>query len=252
MESQVPTSTTALLFLLTAIAVASAGAGVWLTSVPTVSRRLVPFSGGLLVGISLCWVMPELTEQMGWPAGVAWLAAGAGLLWVVDRYVHPVCPTCSHTHDHDACMTSLHGFATPLVIAFAMHSFLDGWAIAASNDDPNLGLPFVVGLAVHKIPEGLALGVILRAALHSRLGAIAWAGAAQAATIAGGAVESAVAQHLSKHWMSALLALAGGSFLYLGAHAVHGEWRRRGKPAFTPALTGAAGAAAFQLLRLAR
>jgi len=52
--------------------------------------------------------------------------------------------------------------------------------------------------------------------------------------------------------MSAVLALVGGSFLFLGAHAVHGEWRRRGKPAFIPALTGAAGAAAFQLLRLAR
>ncbi len=41
------------------------------------------------------------------------------------------------------------------------------------------------------------------------------------------------------------LALAGGSFIYLGFHAIHGEWRR-GVPAFVPALTGAAGAAALQ------
>ncbi len=246
-----PASTTTLLFLLTAVAVASAAVGVWLTSMPALSRRVVPLSGGLLVGISLCWVMPELAGQMGWPAGVAWVAAGSGLLWAIDRYVHPVCPTCSHTHDHDTCMTRLHGFATPMVVAFAMHSLLDGWAIAASSEDPNLGLPFVLGLAVHKIPEGLALGVILRAALNSRIGAVAWAAAAQAATIAGGAAEFAVAQHLGKHWMSVLLALAGGSFLYLGGHAVHGEWRRRGRPAFVPALAGAIGAAAFQLVRLA-
>ena len=252
MDSQVLTSTTALLLALTAVAIACAFAGVWLTSVPAMSRRIVPFSGGLLVGISLCWVMPELAGQMGWFAGLAWLGAGCGLLWIVDRYVHPVCPTCSHTHDHDSCMTRLHGFATPMVVAFAMHSFLDGWAIAASSDDPNLGLPFVLGLAVHKIPEGLALGVILRAALDSRLGAVAWAAAAQAATLAGGVVETALAKQLTPHWMTVLLALAGGSFLYLGAHAVHSEWRRRGGFAFIPALTGAAGAAAFQLLRLAR
>jgi hypothetical protein len=47
-----------------------------------------------------------------------------------------------------------------------------------------------------------------------------------------------------------MLALAGGSFLYLGAHAVHGEWRRRGRPAFVPALVGVFGAAAVLLLRL--
>ncbi len=243
-------STTVLLILLTAVAVGGAGAGVWMTTVPTLSRKVVPFSGGLLIGISLCWVMPELTEQMGWLRGIAWLAAGFGLLWAIDRYVHPLCPTCSHTHDHNACPTRLHGFAAPLVIAFAMHAFLDGWAIGVSADDPRLGLPFALGLAVHKIPEGLALGVILRAALNSRLAAVGWAAAAQAATVAGGTVEAVVAQHLGQHWMSPLLAVAGGSFLYLGAHAVHGEWRRRGGPAFAPALTGAAGAAAFQLLRL--
>jgi zinc transporter ZupT len=243
-------STTALLFLLTAIAVGSATVGVWLTSAPAVSRRVVPFSGGLLIGISLCWVMPELAGAMGWPAGLAWLAAGSALLWAIDRYVHPVCPTCAHTHDHDACMTRLHGFAPPLVIAFALHSFLDGWAIGASSEDPALGLPFVVGLAVHKIPEGLALGVILRVALNSRLGAVGWAAAAQAGTLVGGAVESALAEHLSRHWMTVMLALAGGSFLYLGAHAVHGEWRRRGRPAFVPALAGVFGAAAVLLLRL--
>ncbi|MBI4876987.1 MAG: ZIP family metal transporter [Acidobacteria bacterium] len=245
-----PTPTIALLLLLTAAAVASAGAGVWMTSVPALSRRVVPFSGGLLVGISLGWVMPELAGQMGWLPGVSWLGAGFALLWVIDRYVHPVCPTCSHTHDHDACMTRLHGFAMPLVIAFALHSFLDGWAVAASADDPNLGLPFVLGLAVHKVPEGLALGVILRAALNSRLGAVAWAAAAQAGTLAGGAVEMALAEHLDRHWMTVLLALAGGSFLYLGAHAVHGEWKRRGGLAFAPALTGFCGAALFLLLHV--
>lgn len=243
-------STTALLFLLTAIAVGSAAAGVRLTSAPAVSRRVVPFSGGLLVGIALCWVTPELAGAMGWAAGLAWLAAGSALLWTVDRYVHPVCPTCSHSHDHDACLTRLHGFAPPLVIAFALHSFLDGWALGAAGEDPALGLPFVVGLAVHKIPEGLALGVILRAALNSRLAALAWAAAAQAGTLVGGAVESAVAVHLNRHWMTVLLALAGGSFLYLGAHAVHGEWRRRGRPAFLPALGGVMAAAAFLALRL--
>jgi hypothetical protein len=39
-----------------------------------------------------------------------------------------------------------------------------------------------------------------------------------------------------------LLAIAAGSFLYLGGHAVHGELQRSGAGmAFVPALTGVAG-----------
>jgi hypothetical protein len=43
------------------------------------------------------------------------------------------------------------------------------------------------------------------------------------------------------------LGLAAGWLSYLGFHAIHGEWKRRGTaPIFMPALTGAAGAAALQ------
>jgi len=41
--------------------------------------------------------------------------------------------------------------------------------------------------------------------------------------------------------------LAGGSFLYLGGHAVHGELRRGGAPTLVPALTGVAGSSVLRL-----
>jgi hypothetical protein len=47
--------------------------------------------------------------------------------------------------------------------------------------------------------------------------------------------------------LHALLALAGGSFLYLGGHAVHGELRRGGSPTLVPALTGVAGSSVLRL-----
>src|SRR5689334_153577 len=45
--------------LITLIAILSAAAGVWLTSFATLSRRLVPFGGGVLLGVALFWVLPE-------------------------------------------------------------------------------------------------------------------------------------------------------------------------------------------------
>jgi zinc and cadmium transporter len=235
-----------LALLSTLIGVAGAVWGVW--SAGAAPRRIVPFSGGLLMGIAVFGVLPELAGEYGWAGGFAALGAGVGLLWVVGRYVYPVCPSCSHTHNHEHCTTALHGFALPLVAAASIHAFLDGLGIAAAQQEQSSGLAATViaGVILHKVPEGIALGIMLRAAVGAKLSALGWCVVAESATFFGAALESAVTGAFGLQWVSYALALAGGSFLYLGFHAVHGEWRRRGVPAFMPALTGAAGAAAIQ------
>jgi hypothetical protein len=68
--------------------------------------------------------------------------------------------------------------------------------------------------------------------------------AVESATIAGGATGFWLTP---ADWVSYPLAIAGGTFLFLGVHAVHSDWKRRGaRPAFIPALAGAAGAALLQ------
>ena len=120
--------------------------------------------------------------------------------------------------------------------------------MSAAQDDPALSAGFLAAIAAHKIPEGLALGVIARAALRSRGSAMLWCGLAQACTLVGAMAEGVLAPYLGTQALHTLLALAGGSFLYLGWHAVHGEFRRSGAlPALLPAL---AGVAVSSLLRL--
>jgi zinc transporter ZupT len=233
----------------TFIAVLCAWLGVSLSSVHSVARRLVPFGGGTLIGVALFWVLPEMAETVGGASALTWLGAGVALLLLVDRYVYPVCPACSPAHDHDHCSTTLHGFATPLFVASAVHAALDGWNLAASQDDAGLGFGVLAAIGAHKIPEGLALGVIARASLGARSSAMFWSAAAQLATLVGAAAEGVVAPYLSVQLLHGLLALAGGSFLYLGWHAVHGEFRRRGaSPALVPALTGVAGSSVLRWL----
>ncbi len=238
----------ATLLSLLATTIGAGGAVFGVSSLASAPRKIVPFSGGLLMGIAVFGVLPELAQDYPWAGAAALLLAGFLLLWLFGRYVYPVCPSCSHTHDHDRCSTALHGFALPLVAAASIHSFLDGLGIAASQQQPARGLGALIGLVIvtHKIPEGIALGILLRAAVGSRSAALAWCIAAESATFFGAVLESAVTARLGMEWVGYALALAGGSFLYLGFHAVHGEWRRRGAPAFLPALGGAAGAAAIQ------
>ncbi len=229
------------LILITAVAILSAAAGVTLTSVHSISRRMVPFGGGVLIGVALFWMLPEIAEQLRWAGAIGWAAAGAALLWTIDRFAYPVCPACSHTHEHEGCETRLHGFAAPLLIASALHSVLDGWGVEGG------GRALAAGLAFHKIPEGIALGVIARASLPSRASALLWCAVAEGATLLGGGFESFVAPRLGVFALDAILAMAGGSFVFLGAHAIHGELRRRGAaPAFVPAFTGIAGSSVLR------
>ena len=237
------------LLWITLAAVLSATAGVWLESIRTLSRRIVPFGGGVLIGVALFWVLPEMAGQLSWLGAVASLAAGFAMLWGIDRFLYPVCPACSHTHDHENCGKQLHGFAVPLLIAAAVHSALDGWTVAAAQSSTNLGGAFLIGIAFHKLPEGIALGVIAKASLPSRWSAIGWCAAAEAMTLVAGGAEWAFAPYLNIQSLHALLAFAGGGFLYLGGHAVHGEIRRKGPvPAFVPAITGVAGSTVLRLL----
>ena len=234
--------------VITLVAVLSAAAGVWLTSVHALSRPLVPFSGGVLMGVALFWVLPELGEVLGWWIAIAWTMAGFAAVAVVDRFVYPVCPACSPSHQHDHCATRLHGFAFPLLIAASLHSGLDGWIAQSAQTSTMFGPALLMAIAFHKVPEGIALGVITRASLASPFAALGWCALAESATLAGAAVQSILAPHLNSQALHALLAIASGTFLYLGGHAIHGELRRSGPaPAFLPALTGVAGSSVLRL-----
>ncbi len=213
----------------TAIGIATGALGV--SSRIGSPRRIVPLSGALLMAVALGVVLPELAGSYGAAAGAAMLGGGVALMWAFGRWVYPVCPACSHTHEHEHCATTLHGFALPLAAAASLHAFLDGLGIAASEQQ-RLASVVVLGVVLHKIPEGIALGIMLRAAVQSRAAALGWVALAESATALGALLESALTVRFGTAWVSYALALAGGSFLYLGFHAVHGTWKAAGlKPA---------------------
>jgi zinc transporter ZupT len=76
---------------------------------------------------------------------------------------------------------------------------------------------------------------------------MAWCALAEGATLLGGVLGLAMSPHLGAQWILYPLGITAGWLFYLGHHAVHEEWKRRGAaPAFLSALAGMAGAAIIQ------
>ena len=213
-------------FVAALVGVAGACAGAYLPVAHGRARVFVPISGAILLAVSLFSILPEMAGEAGWLRAGALYGAGYGLLFAVNRYIHPVCPACSHSHDHGHCEVELHGFSVPLLVATSIHAFIDGWSmtVAQSAGAGSMRTTIPVAVLLHKIPEGLALGVMLRASFRSRGAAAAWGAGAELSTAAGALVALSLVQG---EWARDLLAVAGGTFLYLGFHAVHGAlgWR---------------------------
>ena len=231
----------------TLVAIAAAGAGVALLGHGRHTRVLIPLSGGLLIGVAVFGLIPELAFDIGWLRSLVLVAFGYGLLKALDRFAFSVCPSCAHDHSHEGCHEPLHGFAGPLLTATAIHAFVDGWGLVAvqvGTHSPGAGTTFAAALLLHKVPEGLALGTILKASVDRGWKAFALCALVETTTIVGGATGLWLTP---ANWVSYPLAIAGGTFLFLGVHAVDSDWKRRGaRPAFIPAIAGAAGAALLQ------
>lgn len=167
-----------------------------------------------MAAVAVFALIPETAGEIGWPVAILAACAGYGLLEIFDRMGLPVCPSCSHSH----------GFSGPLVAATAIHAFVDGWGMMAigGSSGRDISRAILAALLLHKIPEGLALGAILRMSAGTARRAVALAILAEFPTLIGGIVGMRAAQAT---WIGYPLALAGGAYLFLGIHAIR-AWVR--------------------------
>lgn len=203
------------------VAALGAAGGALLASRGTVVRYLIPLSGVILVGVALAVLIPELAADIGWVPTLALAAAGYGALMAVDRLAFSVCPSCAHyehDHHHHGPDVRLEGFLVPLLAAVAIHAFVDGWGlVAARTVAPGAGKPLAVAILLHKIPEGLTLGAVTRASFDRTGPALGWCIAVEMATLIGGATGLWLTPGA---WVSYPLAVAAGTFLFLGGGAL--------------------------------
>jgi zinc transporter ZupT len=203
-------------------------------------------------------ILPESFAALPWWGVLLALSSGYAVFSLVSRYVFHVCPACAASHFDEATTHRFGEIATVMMLALAIHCMADGLALAAGHearashvlDGKVLDLTLVLGVCVHKVPEGLALGALLLGAGLNRAQTMLRVISVEATTLLGGAVGWLFLRNVAAFWLDAALAHVGGGFLFLVAHAVLGEVFRRHRALVLTNFAlglGAAGTLAFLL-----
>ncbi len=212
-------------------------------------RRLLPWTAGVLLGVSVFWILPEIAEDRGWGTAIGLVVPLVLVLAWIDRYAYPICPFClGNLHPHptgDSHRFTRRAVAIgwPLLIVGCIHCFLDGWAIglarpgAASSATAALSY----GVIVHKLPESVAIGIVAARLTSTRIRALAIVGLVQLSMLAG-CVFSFVSAYREIASLELFSVPACACLILFGLLALEDEWRLNGRsPAIWAAVPGVLG-----------
>jgi len=188
---------------------------------------LLGFGAGVMLAASLfSLLLPgfEAAQAQGASTnGAAFIVAtgltlGAALLLALDRAL-------PHTHAPGESRTV--GAVWLFVFAIAVHNIPEGLAIGVAAGDAGSGNAVATGISLQNVPEGLIVAIALATAGYSRLFSFAVAALSgliePIAAIAGSSMVSASAALLP--WG---LAAAAGAMLFVVSHEIIPESHRRG------------------------
>jgi zinc and cadmium transporter len=178
---------------------------------------LVAFAAGALLGAVFLDIFPEAVAATG-PSAFRWAFASFLALAFLEWSLGP------HHHDHSAHAPGQHAHTGPsstvvpsLLAADALHNLADGAAVAAAFlVSTEAGVAITLAVIAHELPQEVGDYALLRAKGLSRSRALLALGGVQLTAMAGaGAV--LLGSQLVQGLEGIILALASGTFLYIGA-----------------------------------
>ncbi len=188
-------------------------AGVLLLFGPKVRNRVVPslvsYAVGTLLGAAALGLLPQALESLPPPRVFATLLAGILTFFILEKLV-----LLRHCHDDGECQVH-QSTVTLVIIGDAVHTFVDGVAIAATTlISIPLGVSTALAAIAHEIPQEAGDFAILLSAGHSRKKALIL----NATSAIGGLVGALAMLVLGSAMPNVapyVLAFAAGNFLYV-------------------------------------
>lgn len=185
------------------------------------SRYLISLAVGALLGNAFFFLLPEAQELT--PSWSFYVIAGLLFLFVVEHFM------IFHACQEEEC--DIHTLGTIGALGVGLHSLVDGIVIGVGFGT-SISLGIVASLAVifHEVPEGIFTYTLLvydkvpekKTLLYSWLVALATPFGAVAAFL--------FISTTPPSYLGGLLALAAGTFIYIGASDLIPQAHRRPNP----------------------
>jgi len=119
---------------------------------------LLSFSAGVLLGAVFFHMLPE-TRVLSENIGLP-ILAGFLLIFVMERFVFV------HACEERDC--DIHHMGIPAFLGISLHSLLDGLALGAGLLLPQLGPVVLLAVLIHKMPDSISITSILLSAGWNR------------------------------------------------------------------------------------
>jgi zinc and cadmium transporter len=115
-------------------------------------RVLLAFGTGVLLGASFFHMIPEAIEGIGAAVGTPVLV-GFLMIYVLERFVmlHP----CEEEH------CNFHHMGMAAFVGITLHALIDGLALGAGLTVPEVATAVTLAIVLHKLPSSLSLTGIL-------------------------------------------------------------------------------------------
>ncbi len=173
------------------------------------SIYLISFAAGIMLATAFGHIIPESLELNKKGAAIA-ILAGILAFYLLQTFIM--------FHSHEG-VEKVHQIGILALIGLGFHSLLDGVAIVAGfKADPKIGAFTTLAVLLHELPEGvMTTGILLHSGMKkSKI--LAYSILVAVATPIGAIISYfALPPGISDAIIGILLALAGGSFVYVAA-----------------------------------
>ena len=177
------------------------------------SHYVNSFAAGALITIALAHLIPESIKLT---SNALLVVLGAFVVFYLLESVL-VFHSGPALHFHEGYAVETHNKGPMIFSGLFLHSLIDGFVIAVGFEvSLELGLFAAAGVIMHELPEGVTSFALLMRSMAGRK-ALILSVAVALATPVGAAIALGPLSGLSESGMGVMMAVAGGSFLYVAA-----------------------------------